>query len=364
MKKILLITAGIVFGAIIFFLIKLSQFYGNIYIPKLNNGHIQQDKTSYNILFLGYGGPGHDGPYLTDTMMVVHLDLKSNKVFQISIPRDAWVKIPTQSGQSLHSKVNTLYEIVLFLKDFPDVQQIIPTPQGKTNPLTYGVWEVTGLPIDYYVAIDFSGFVRAVDILGGVDINVQKSFDDLQYPVEGKEKDLCGKTEADLPELEKIATESPQLAFPCRYEHLHFDEGLQHMDGTAALKFVRSRHSAQDGGDFARAQRQQLFLEGVKEKVLNIGFVPKIIPLLDELKEHIKTDIPFDLTKRFVGEVKDANSYEITHLVLSDKDYLDNALSENGQYVLIPKEGQDNWNNIHQVIINAIEGVRPNQKKK
>ncbi len=350
MKKALLILTGIIVGLIFFFLIKINQFYKDVYTPKKNDSHVQAEKTTYNILFLGYGGEGHDGPYLTDTIMVIHMDLKNNKVLQISIPRDTWVKLATKSGGTLHAKANTLYEMYLFPKDFPQVKQ-------SPNVLFSGINQITGLPIDNYVAVDFSGFIKMVDILGGVDVNVQVTFDDPQYPVEGHEKDLCGKQESDLPELEKIATQSPELAFPCRYEVLHFNAGLQHMDGVTALKFVRSRRSPQDGGDFARARRQQLFLEAVKEKVLSLGIVTKIIPLLDELKLHVKTDIPFDLTKKFVGEIADANNYQISHMVLSDRDYLDNSQSNNGQFILIPKEGLDNWTNIHKVIKNAIAGT-------
>jgi LCP family protein required for cell wall assembly len=350
MKKFLLIFTGIVLGFLVFFLIKINQFYKDIYIPKKNDSQVQTEKTIYNVVFLGYAGEGHDGPYLTDTIIVIHIDLKKNQIVQISIPRDVWLKIPTKSGASFHAKVNTLYEMYLFPKDFPDVKQ-------SPNVVFSGIEQITGLPIDNYVAVDFSGFIKMIDILGGVDVNVQTAFDDPQYPVEGHEKDLCGKQESDLPELEKIATQSPELAFPCRYENLHFGAGLQHMDGATALKFVRSRHSPQDGGDFARARRQQLFLEAVKNKVLSIGFVTKIIPLLDELSKHVKTDIPFELSKKFAAEITEANKYQISHMVLSDRDYLDDSFSSNGQFILIPKEGIDNWSHIHQVIKNAIAGT-------
>ncbi len=350
MKKALLILGGVLLGLIIFFSIKINQFYQGIYTPKKNDGKVQTAKTSYNILFLGYGGPGHDGPYLTDTILVINIDLAKNQITQISIPRDVWLKVPTKSGENFHAKVNTLYEMYLSPQDFPDVKQ-------SPNILFSGIQQITGLPIDNYLAIDFAGFTKMVDILGGVDINVQVAFDDPQYPIEGREKDLCGKSESDLPELEKIATQSPQLAFPCRYENLHFSAGLQHMDGATALKFVRSRHSPQDGGDFARARRQQLFLEAVKNKILRPDFVTKIVPLMDELKNNVKTDIPFDLSKKFATEIVDINKYQIRRMVLSDADYLDDSFSSNGQAILIPKEGIDNWSNIYKVIRNAIAGT-------
>ena len=74
------------------------------------------------------------------------------------------------------------------------------------------VQEVTGLQIDNYVAVSFDGFKKGVDLLGGMDVNVEKTFDDYEYPVDGKEKDLCGKEEKDLPELEKIEYGNHQIA--------------------------------------------------------------------------------------------------------------------------------------------------------
>ncbi len=351
-KRILLILAGVIVGMILVFTIKFNQFYQKIYIPKPLAK--PQEKTSYNILFLGYGGPGHDGPYLTDTMMVIHIDVKKNRALLISIPRDIWVKLKTKSGQDFHAKINTLYEMGLFPKDFPDVDQTKFTNSNQTGLTSSAVAGITGLPIDYYVGIDFSGFVKAVDILGGVDIDIDNSFEDKQYPLEGHDKDLCGKQESDLPELEKIATQSPELAFPCRYETIKFDAGQQHMNGEIALKYVRSRHSVQDGGDFGRVRRQQLFLEAVKEKVLSIGFIPKIIPLLDELKDHITTDTPFDITQKFASEIKDVSHYKVDHLVLSDEKYIVETRSDDGQDVLIPKIGMDQWDKVKLWIKNTI----------
>src|SRR5690606_8070895 len=113
------------------------------------------------------------------------------------------------------------------------------------------VEKVLDQPVDYVLRVDFSGFVQAVDMLGGIDVKVDRTFDDYEYPVSGKETDTCG---FEGEEFEKRATDSSQLeAFPCRYEHLHFDAGVQSMDGETALRFVRSRHATgAEGSDFAR----------------------------------------------------------------------------------------------------------------
>jgi LCP family protein required for cell wall assembly len=150
---------------------------------------------------MGYGGPGHDGAYLTDSMMLAHFDLAKKKTTMISIPRDIWVKLPTKSEVPFHAKINTLYQNEKFPDTFPDV---IPEDLVRNT-----VQDITGLLVDNVVTVDFSGFKKAIDILGGVHITVEKSFTDREYPIDGHEDDLCGKTEADLPELEKVATESP-----------------------------------------------------------------------------------------------------------------------------------------------------------
>jgi len=90
-----------------------------------------------------------------------------------------------------------------------------------------------------------------VDLLDGVEVDVENTFDDYRYPINGKENDLCdGDPEYD-----------------CRYEDIHFDQGLQLMSGETSLKYVRSRNAEGDEGtDFARSQRQQRLLLSFKEK--------------------------------------------------------------------------------------------------
>ncbi len=351
-KRALLVGGFVLLLILIGFTVKIFSFYNNIYTKKPGSVPVKTpvEKTAYNILLMGYGGAGHDGAYLTDTMMVAHIDTKSRAATLISIPRDIWVKVPTKSGDSFHSKINAVYQMGLFPKNYPDIPSQYHSEQGAGELVGLAIKQVTGLVVDNYVAIDFTGFERAVDTLGGVDVPVAITFDDFEYPITGHEDDLCGKTEEDLPELEKIATDSPELAFPCRYEHLHFDAGVQHMDGVTALKYVRSRHSDQDGGDFGRARRQQLFLEAIKKEVVSLGFIPKIIPLMDELANHIQTDVdPIFANKLLLGS-QVGEDYTSKQFVLDDNDYIKTAYSEAGQFILIPNGGIDKWATVHMAI--------------
>jgi len=382
MKKIFLILVAFIGVLLAYFLKSGLDFYKGIYKNQGGKGIIlPKNKTEYNFILLGYGGPGHDGPYLTDSMMVAHVDLKKNAVWLVSLPRDLWVKLPTISKTDFHSKINAVYQTGLFPKDYPDVD-------SKSYPdialLKKAVSDISGLTIDNYVTVDFTGFTKAIDILGGVDVQVQKTFDDYEYPIDGKEQELCGKDAEfsqiekflkpgfsedektqlfkDKPELElffKNITDDPKEAFPCRYEHLHFDAGKVHMDGATALKYVRSRHALQDGTDFGRGARQQQFVKAVKDKVISLGIITKIVPLLDELKNHIKTDVSVDEMKKFMGEVKDASKYRMVNINMSDKDYLLSSFSDYGGYILIPRAGQDSWAGIHTMIQNSILEITP-----
>jgi len=381
-KKIFIIIITFVIVYLAYFASRSLEFYRGIYKSDAKKVPLAVEKTEFNFLLMGYGGEGHDGPYLTDSMMVAHLDIKKNTVSLISLPRDLWVKLPVTTKEDFHSKINSVYQMGMYeWKNFPAVDV---KKTGTPELVKEAVKTITGLPIDNILTVDFTGFEKSVDALGGVDVQVQKTFDDYEYPIEGKDKELCGKEEdfkkiesflkpgfneddkkklfAEKPELEiffKNITEEPKDAFPCRYEHLHFDAGLVHMDGATALKYVRSRHSLQDGTDFGRAARQQQFVKAIKDKLLNVSIVAKIFPLMEEMKLHITTDVGTDAIKKFIAEVKDASNYRIINIHMSDSDYLRSSFSDYGGYILVPRTGEDNWKEVQTVIRNGILEIKP-----
>src|SRR5690606_11303223 len=117
---------------------------------------------------------------------------------------------------------------------------------------------VTGEPVHYAMVMDFSGFKEVIDTLGGVEVDVEHSFTDTEYPIAGRENDLCDG--------------DPE--YRCRYETIEFKQGRQYMDGETALKFVRSRHAEGDeGNDFARSACQQRVISAIREKVLTTGIL-------------------------------------------------------------------------------------------
>lgn len=381
-KKLLIAILGLLFGFLAYFSFKTNQFYQKIYTPKSNG--FQKEKTKYNFLLFGYGGGRHEGTYLTDTMIFLHLDTASKSAVMISIPRDLWVKLPTKDGSNFSTKINAVYQMELFPEDYPALDKKYLGTKKDTSLIKKVIGDIFGQKIDNYVAIDFEGFKKGIDLLGGVEIEVEKPFIDYQYPIEGRENDLCdGETEElfkkaepflkpgynpedkervlkDDPKLDEFlrnATESPHLAFPCRYETLTFKKGLTKMDGETALKFVRSRHADGDGGDFSRAKRQQLLLQSVKDKVLSFGFLSKIIPMMDQLSNHLKTDLSLEEVKKLAQEAKNANQYHLKTFVLSTENLLDESISDDGQYILIPKAGHNNWQDFRIAIKQIIENT-------
>ncbi len=348
-RYFVLISLIIVVIVITIMAIKTVRFFRNIGVV-VTEKIINKPKPTFTVALLGYGGGQHEGAYLTDTIIVAHLNYDTKKALLVSVPRDLWVKLPTKSGKPFAAKINTVYQLQLFPKTFPDVNVIKYTKKSSNGLMAKVLEDITGLTIDSYVAIDFEAFTKLIDVLGGIDINLEKGFVDEEYPITGKENDLCGHNESELPELEKIATESVVLAFPCRYETISFQPGINHLDAETALKFSRSRHSLEDGGDFARAKRQQMVIEAVSEKLLSPTFFPKIPQLMDQLDSDIKTDTSYSDITKLLKQAPFAKQYRLTKLILTTDNFLKTDFSNDGQYILTPKAGNFRWEKIHQKI--------------
>ncbi|HWY79178.1 MAG TPA: LCP family protein, partial [Candidatus Sulfotelmatobacter sp.] len=265
----------------------------------------------------------------------------------------------TDGTEGSYWKINAAYELGLDNINYPNKQQQFKGADGGGRLAEYAISQVTGLPIQYFVGMDFSGFKHTIDTLGGIAINVQPAFTDPSYPIDGKEDDPCGLTTVQIASLSaQIATGSAteSNSFPCRFETLHFDSGDQHMDGERALSYVRSRHSATDGTDFGRARRQRNLLVAVKAKIFSAGFIPQIVPFITSLGDDLRTDLSQDDVKTLLQNANSLNTYHITTLALTDKNYLKDIVSTDGQDVLESKDGLDNWTGVHNYISNMISG--------
>lgn len=308
-------------------------------------GRIAEEKP-INLLLLGYGGGTHEGAYLTDTMILTQIDIISGSITLITIPRDIWIKIPTDSASGSFWKINAAYTIGMNDEAYSAKPEKYKGKTGGGNLSKDMLEKVTGITPDRFVAIDFSAFKRVIDTLGGIDVKVEKTFDDFAYPITGKENEDCPAT-ASAQMVTPLPDNFPTL-FPCRYEHIHYDAGLMHMDGESALKFARSRHSLEDGSDFGRSVRQKNVLTAVKKKLLSPAVILKIIPLFLSLQNHVITDLSLDEINALLQMRPVFEKFKIDSIALTDTNILTYSFAEDGQYILVPKDGLDNWDSVGQ----------------
>lgn len=318
----------------------LTILYG-VTIDKAIN-LVSPQKEYFNIALLGIAGGNHDGPELTDTIILANVNVKQNKVHMFSIPRDLWV-------DDEKDKINSIYA---------NAQK----NKNGLNAVKDAMFTITGQRIDYVLILDFEGFTKLVDHLGGINVNVEKSFQDPEYPITGKEEDPCEKPEE---ELEALATLSSQLeAFPCRYKTISFTEGSTQMDGQTALEFVRSRHgTGGEGSDFARSRRQQLVIQAIKEKAFSLGVIlnpVKLIGIYNILKDNIDTNIDIEKIDDFIKLAKKLQNGEIKNYVIDEGNpaedrfglLLNPPITERYRYkwVLTPRIGGGDYSEIHDYI--------------
>lgn len=307
----------------------------------------------YSVLLLGYGGGTHDGGKLTDSIMLAQIRPRDEEVRLISIPRDLWVQLPISNEENVSKKINEAYVIGLDDKQYPNKKIEFTGKAGGGEMAKYTIEQVTGIKPDYFVAIDFDGFGKIIDTLGGIDVKVNQTFDDPFYPIEELKNDTCGKSEEEMKSLEAtMSGDKLEQQYTCRYELLHFDKGVQHMDGTTALKYTRSRHSTVGGGDFNRAERQKTVIMAIRDKVINIGFISKIIPTFQTLTRHITTDIDLAKMSELVSKVEEISKYKIISIALTDQNVLVNAKANTGQFILSPKLGENNFDEVKKFIEN------------
>jgi LCP family protein required for cell wall assembly len=261
-----------------------------------------------NVLILGYGGEGHEGAYLTDSLMLLHM---GDPAAQISIPRDLWVQIPPDSGQ--YAKINSAYA-------YGRGESGDPVAGGEM--VTFKVEQVTGLSTDRWLTIDFRGFRALVDALGGVDIEVERAFSS-DYP----------------------ANDDPTI--DPSWITVSFEAGKQHMDGETAIRYARARYAdvPEEQGDFARSQRQQRLIAAISAKLRNPLNWWRAFGIMNALQPAIQTNLsPFDLMIVFLR----ADTGDSARIRLDDSNVLENATSDDGQAILQPRDG--NYDLISQYI--------------
>jgi LCP family protein required for cell wall assembly len=244
-----------------------------------------------NILLLGLDLREEERDTRADTQILVHVDPVSRSASLVSIPRDLFVPIPGFADD----RINAAYQ--LGENNKADI------PGGGASLAMATVEHNLGVPVHYFVQVDFAGFEAVIDALGGLTIDVPRPLVDSEYPFED-----YGVT------------------------RLYVPAGLQHMDGRTALAYARSRHT---DNDIARNSRQQQVLLAARQQGLNLNLLGKLTELADRLKDAVRTDLSLDQIGSLYKLAQGIDSDAVQSLAIDGSMVSDVRLPD-GRQVLLP----------------------------
>ncbi|HCU47626.1 TPA: hypothetical protein DIC39_01000 [Patescibacteria group bacterium] len=276
-----------------------------------------------NIMLLGMGGVKHDGPYLTDTIILASLNPTTSDLALLSIPRDMAVSIPGNGVRKINSA-----------NAYGEARE----PGSGAKLASEALSSTLQVPIHYYFRIDFGGLVSLIHQLGGLKINVDRAFVDNQYP----SNDSLVQT-------------------------ISFAAGEQLMSGERVLEYVRSRHgSAGEGSDFARARRQQKVLIAFKEKLLRLSTFLNpslLVKLYSTLEQNIETNVETWEMLKFAKILKKVNTDYVVHQVLDPETnpLLVETRGADGAYLLVPRTGD--YNELQEFVQNLFQFSAASQEQ-
>lgn len=268
--------------------------------------------SQINILILGMAGANYPGSQLTDSIVIIHLRPKERGLTAVSLPRDLLVKVPGRLGSN---KINALYYSV------------------GIEPLKQKIEEITGLSIDYYLAVDLSTVEEIIDLIDGLNVYVPKNIYDPYFP------NAYGG-----------------------YKAFSIKAGWRYMDGSVALKYMRTRYTSA-GGDFDRMARQQQMLRAIKQKVFSLNPLWDFVTYLNifnSLQSKITTDLSLSEIKNFWYLAQDLDINKIKTGTI-DKENTDLVIGSSVMFgeqkasVILPKAGYKNYSAIREYIANLIE---------
>jgi LCP family protein required for cell wall assembly len=257
-------------------------------------------KDRLNILLIG--ADEQAGGHNTDTMITLSIDPVSKQVVMFSLPRDTQqVPVPPGPaqrvfGSTFGQKINSWF---VNNRHRSDLWPGNDRTRGY-NALKAIIGNLYGLDIKYFVEVNFDGFKKVIDEMGGVTINVQVPVVDDTFP------GTTGRT-----------------------QRLYIPSGIQHMNGDQALRYARSRHTSTD---FDRGARQQRVLLSLREQADPQALIPRIPDLIAALKKAVRTDVPLDQIAPLLGLASEINTADIRTYVFSPPLYQQEVLS--GYYTL------------------------------
>ncbi len=257
-----------------------------------------------NILLIGADEQG--GGHNTDTMITVSIDPATNQVAMFQLPRDT-VDVPIPDGPARKvfgrvyaGKINAWFAAI---QNRPDLFPGSDRTRGYTG-LKAILGELYGIDINYYVEVNFEGFEKIVDALGGVTVNVQVPVVDDRYPAGGG-----------------------------ALQRVYIPSGMQYMTGADALVYARSRHGS---SDFDRGARQQRVLVSLRQQLDVARVLPHVDALAGALSSSIRTDIPREIFPRLLGLAGAISSRSVSSFIFTPPYYQTEYLDSPRGYIIVP----------------------------
>jgi LCP family protein required for cell wall assembly len=242
-----------------------------------------------------------DEPSRSDTMFIATVDKLSGRVQMLALPRDLWANVPVGSepGSWAPAKLNAAYAYGT-LNGYPG-----GGPAAAVAAVEYNYH----IDIHHYVVIDWVGFVRLIDAIGGIDLVVPETVSD-------------------------FATDTLDA-----FENKSVQAGQQHMDGEQALGYSRVRVD----GDLKRIERQQLVIKAVARQALSLGLIPKLPELWSSYRDAIVTDVDNGLVLGLALLARDLDLENIESFSLGPALY--SGIAEDGALILLP-----NFDEVYAII--------------
>jgi LCP family protein required for cell wall assembly len=243
-----------------------------------------------NILLLGIGGPGHEGPDLTDTIVVMSVDPVNNTAAMVSVPRDLWIQQPVNYFGK-QQKINAAYESgkYHYLGHLDSSNANAAAVEAGFVSIDQAIKNVLGVNVNYHALVNFQAFRQAIDTVGGVTVDVPTRLYD------------------------------PTMAWENHWNPVLAPAGIQQMDGIKALLYARSRETS---SDFARSQRQRQILLALKDKVLTAGTLSnpaKIDGLLNAFGNNVYSDLSTQGAMRLADIMKKVSDTQVNSIGLSEE---------------------------------------------
>ena len=231
-----------------------------------------------NIVLLGSDKRPNSGAWRTDSMIIVSVNTDTNVVRLLSIPRDLWVYIPGHG----YNRVNTA-----------DLWGELDKKGTGPDRVKQTIYHNLGIPIHYYVRVDFKGFMQIIDTVGGVDIDVD-----------------------------------------CPLTDIKLTAGMHHMDGKQALRYARSRKST---NDFDRGRRQRKVLLSLWDQALTMNIIPKLPELWLTMSSSFQTDLPLNQVINLAYVGTQLRPQHIKSQAIGPK-HVQSWMTPQGAAVLLPQE--------------------------